>query len=109
MSAEKPTIKEVKIKFIYPDDLKSKFTNNIIVQHQKDHFVISFFETFLPGLLGSKEEQKKMLEKIDHVESKCIARLIVTPEKMADFIKAMESNYNNYSNNFGLNATHNNK
>lgn len=89
--------KKIKLNFVYPDNLKSNFVSNVIVQHQKDFFTLSFFEVWVPPILGNTEDEKKAeLEKIDQVEANCVARLVVTPDKMRDFVKALHNNLENY-------------
>jgi hypothetical protein len=67
------------------------------VQHEPDIFILSFFEVWPPVILGADEEEKqKELDKINRVESKCVARLVVTPQKMAEFVKVMSENLKNY-------------
>jgi|BarGraIncu00222A_1022003.scaffolds.fasta_scaffold198510_1 hypothetical protein len=88
--------KKVKLNFIYPDNLETKFINHMIVQAQRDYFTLSFFETILPPVLGESEDEKKALfDKLESVDSKCMARLIITPEKMSDLINALEVNLKN--------------
>jgi len=89
--------KKVKIERVYPDDLRSHFVSSILVQHQPDFFILSFFELWPPAILGeSNEEEKAALEAVDHVDAKCVARLVVTPDKMRDFVEAMSRNLANY-------------
>jgi len=89
--------KEVKIERRYPDNLQTHFVSNIVVQHQPDFFTISFFEVWLPPIIGnSTEEKKHILESFDHVEAKCVSRIVVTPEKMREFAKAINENLINY-------------
>jgi hypothetical protein len=91
--------KKLKIQHIFPDDLDSKFVSNIIVQHQPDHFVVSFFEVFPPPILGDSEEDKRrQFRGIDHVNAKCVSRIVVTPDKMGEIITVLSDNYNNYLN-----------
>jgi hypothetical protein len=93
--------KQVSIKYTFPEDLKTQFVSNLVIQHEPGIFMLSFFETLPPIILGETEEEKHMvLEKIEFLESKCLARLIITPEKMEAFIKAMSENFNAYKNTF---------
>jgi len=93
--------KQVSIKYTFPEDLKTQFVSNLVVQHEPGILILSFFETLPPIILGQTEEEKHMaLEKIEFIESKCLARLIITPEKMEAFIKAMSENLNAYKNTY---------
>ena len=89
--------KLLKIVWNYPEDLQSHFVSNLIVQHQPGAFVISFFEIWPPAILGDSEEEKKeLLKAIDHVDAKCVSRLVVTPEKMKEFVAVMAENLSKY-------------
>ena len=89
--------KQVKIEWKYPDNLQTHFVSNIVVQHQPDFFTLSFFEIWLPPILGDKpEEKKQFIQSIDHVEANCVARIVVTPDKMREFAKAINENLVNH-------------
>jgi len=88
--------KKIKLNFVFPENIESKFVNNIIVQHQKEYFTLSFFETVIPPILGETEEERKISsEKIESIDAKCIARFIITPEKISDFINAIQETIKN--------------
>lgn len=88
-----PLTKKIKLKYIYPEGLESKFTNHITIQNQKDCFTLSFFETIVPPILGDTEEERKnAFSKLEVAEARCLARFILTPEKMTDVVKALEEN-----------------
>ena len=89
--------KKIRVNRTFPQDLQSQFVNDVVIQHQPDHFIISFFEVHPPLVLGETEEEKQqILDALDSVESKCIARLVVTPATMRDFVRAMGENLENY-------------
>jgi hypothetical protein len=85
-------MKEIKLKRIIPSDLKSNFVESFVVQHTKDHFILSFFEVWPPVIIGTPEVQKKELEALNEVEAKCIARIVVTPERMKAFARIVQQN-----------------
>jgi hypothetical protein len=92
-----PHIKSVKLNHIFPEDLKSNFVSNMIIQFRPDHFVLSFFEIWPPPVVGeTKEEKDSIINKIEHIDAKCVSRLVITPEKMHDFIRAMSENLREY-------------
>jgi len=89
--------KAVRLKREYPKDLESNFVSNMVVQHQPDFFVLSFFEIWPPAILGdTEEERQEVLESIEEVEAKCVARLVITPSKMREFLKVMSENWERY-------------
>ncbi len=89
--------KKVRIDRIYPDNLQSHFVSNIVIQHQPDHFVLSFFEVWPPAILGESDAEKQQaLDSVDRVEAKCVSRLVITPARMKEFVQLMSENLVNY-------------
>ena len=96
---EKGKISEKKVRLLrtYPEDLKSNFVVHLVVQHQIDSFILSFFEVWPPVVLGETDEDKQAaLDSLESVEAKCVARLVVTPNKMREFLAVMNTNLLNY-------------
>jgi hypothetical protein len=97
MSNEEIVAKKIRIERVYPEGLQSHFVSNVVVQHQPDAFILSFFEVWPPAILGESDEEKKQaIDAIDHVEAKCVARLVLTPSKMREFLETMSENLQNY-------------
>ena len=95
--SEKIVTKTVRIGRIYPDDLQSYFVSNVVVQPQPDSFILSFFEIWPPAILGGSDAEKQQaLDLVDHVEAKCVARIVLTPATMKEFVKVMSENLLNY-------------
>jgi len=72
---------QINVKF---DDqiAKGQYSNNLIIHHTKDEFVLDFLNIFPPqGSLG--------------------ARIITTPGHIKRMIKAIEENIKNYEKSFG--------
>ena len=92
-----PIGKQIRIERTFPENLQSHYVSNIVVQHEPDIFILSFFELWPPVILAESEEEKqKAFSALDHIDAKCVARLVVTPAKMKEFIGAMQQNYKNY-------------
>ena len=86
--------KKVKLELVYPDNLETKFVNHIIVQNLKEYFTLSFYEAMIPPVVGDTEDERKSIfEKIEKVDAKCVARVIITPEKMKKLIDILQTNY----------------
>ena len=99
-----PLTKTLRLEFKYPENIESKFATEVMVQHQKDYVVLSFFEAIMPPLLGTTEDEKsKLLEKLDRVEAKCISRIILTPEKFKSTLHMMSSNLEKWEKSFKFN------
>lgn len=103
MSLEKKD-KSVSIKINYkiPEDIQTHFSDNFVVQHQKDHFILTFYEMIQPPILGSEEERLEQLSKIQQLDAKCISRIVVTPQKIEEIIKVLTENLENYKNKLSI-------
>jgi len=90
-------LKKINIERHFPDDLKSYFVANVVVQHQADFFVLSFFEVWPPVIIGESEEEKQnALDSIDSLEAKCVARLVLTPDRMKELHQLITENLSSY-------------
>jgi hypothetical protein len=91
------TAKKVRINHVFSEGMQSNFVSHLVAQHQIDHFVLSFFELWPPLILGdTDEEMRRALNAVDSVDARCVARIIVTPNKMREFIAVMADNLARY-------------
>jgi hypothetical protein len=89
--------KQVKVDRYYPEELTTHFVSNFVSQHQPDHFIVSFFELFLPPVLGdTSEERQQVIDEIDSVKARCVARIVLTPDKMRELVSILSDNLANY-------------
>lgn len=96
MSEKQEQFIQLPIEWSFPNDLINRYANNMIVQHTSHEFIVSFFETIPPLVFGKSIEQEKQSETLKSVRSTCVARLIIHPERMGEFIQALHMNYQNY-------------
>ncbi len=80
------------LEWIVPPNIVSQYATNLVVQYTGNEFIISFFEVHPPILLGTQEEVEAKLEKIDSVKAECIARIIVSADRMPVFLRALTNN-----------------
>ncbi len=83
---------ELPVSFDPGKDVVTRYATNLVVQHTEHEFVISFYEAEIPPLLGSPEENKARLQRLGEVQTKCVARVVVAPGRMAEFVKVLEAN-----------------
>jgi hypothetical protein len=89
--------KRVRIDRRYPNDLQSYFVSNIVVQHEPDRFILTFFEIWPPPIIGeTDEEMQHILESLDSVEAKCVARIVLSPNKMEEFLRVANENFSKF-------------
>lgn len=89
--------KELPIDWIVPDDVRTHYANNIVVQHSEGEFIISFFQVLPPVIVGTSEETQQRIEAIKSVPAQCVARIVISPAKMESFINALTQNYTHYT------------
>jgi hypothetical protein len=87
---------ELPLEWHFPENLVTRYANNVVVQHGEHEFIISFFEVFPPILLGSPEETRTELDQIESVQANCVARIIIPWDRMPGFIKALQSNQDKF-------------
>lgn len=84
------TREPIPIEWYVPEGLMTSFTSNIVVQVIENVFKISFFEINPPIQL---DESAPVPTKI---RADCIARVIVTPDKLSSFIEVLQKQYKKY-------------
>jgi len=62
--------------------LKGVYSNNLVIQHSKEEFILDFLNTFPP-------------------QGSLVARIITSPGHMKRIVRALEENLKNYEKNFG--------
>ncbi len=78
-----------------PPDLTAHYADNMLVVHSENEFIISFLQTEYP-LAGSREE----LNQVESLRTKCVARVIIHANRMADYIEALQANHTKYINTY---------
>jgi len=84
-----------------PDALIPRYATNIVVQHTEHEFVISFFEIPPPILLGSPDEQAAQARGLTSVRAECLARIVVSPSRMPEFLDVLQGVFAAWHERFG--------
>lgn len=88
--------KQIPVKWVYPEDIVPRVVQNMTCSYQEGFFLLSFFETWQPEMFGrTPEEKQKVFDSLKEVEAKCVAKIVVTPEKMKDFVRALNESVTN--------------
>jgi len=82
----------LKINYQIPEDIETHFSDSFVIQHQKDHFILTFYEIIQQPILGTEDERLEQLKKTKQLDAKCIARIIVTPQKIEDIARVLNEN-----------------
>ncbi|QQS42828.1 MAG: hypothetical protein IPM63_07810 [Acidobacteriota bacterium] len=83
--------KDLPIKHVVPEELPLMFSDQTVVKFQRDVFVLMFFQNRPPITLT-----REALEEVEHVESRCIAQVVLTPQAMEKNIEAMSANFEKF-------------
>jgi hypothetical protein len=102
MAEQEPTMIALPIEWHVPEDIVSRYANNIVVQYSQHEFIISFFETLPPLVVGPPEEIEAKLEQTMAAQANCVARIIVAVDKMPGFMQVMQDSLKGYLSHKGL-------
>lgn len=91
-SAE-PKLKKVAINYVFPPDQTVAYSNNVTVQGDGSVYLINFFHVQAPMVVGSKEEQAKIIDQLHTIDAKCVSKVIIPEHLMAGLIEALQSNH----------------
>jgi|SRR5436305_14472531 len=91
----------IPIEWYVPETLQSRYANNVLVQSTPYEVTISFFETQLPPLSGTREENQAKLKQLGHVQAKCVSRIVVTPTLLPRIISALQVGLDTYQEAYG--------
>lgn len=89
---QEPQERQIPIEWVFPEDLTSGYATNILVQIGQNEFFISFFEMSPPVIMNAAD-----LDTIESVQAYCIARIIVTPDRLNEFIAVLQKQLNLYN------------
>jgi len=79
------------IKWNMPADIITRFTTNILVQTIENEFKLSFFEVKPPIRFSASEP------KPTEVVADCVASVIVTADRLPNFIRVLEEQLERYN------------
>jgi hypothetical protein len=77
------------IEWVYQNGHLVKYANQMVVQFSDTECHLSFFEVRPPLLQGTEAEKQEQLREMRSIKADCVARIIVSPAKIADFAKAL--------------------
>ena len=67
-------------KLVVSDTIRTEHATHLIVQQRGSEFTFFFFEEAVPILMGSPEEQTAAYEALEHIEAKCVAKVVMSAE-----------------------------
>lgn len=97
-TGQEQQIDEVSLRVAWhiPEDMPSRYANNVLIQAGEYEFIISLFEVQPPLLTGTPEENKTKLREMETVHAECVSRIIVSPKLIPAFISALQTELEKY-------------
>ena len=95
MTKEKPKV-QVPIEWHVSENVDSKYATHLVIQHSEHEFIVNFFEMRLPLILGNQDQVREQWQNIKSVRAECVARIIVAPDRMQEFINVMQADLDKY-------------
>jgi hypothetical protein len=89
-------LRSIPIDWHIPDDLRAEFATNIVVQKGEHEIFLLFFQAQPPILIGEEEEVERKLSELPAVKAKCVAKVILAPERLADLVRLLTTTLENY-------------
>ena len=83
----------------FPPHQVGVLSNHFVIQRDGSEFHLLFFQTQPPTIIAESEEEKERLiepYRTNGVPSICVARIIVSADRMPAFVKAMQDNLGSY-------------
>ena len=71
------------VKWTGYESLRSEHATHLVVQSHGSEFTLLFFELQPPFTTGTPEEQAESIEKLPHVEAKCVAKIVMSAPNTA--------------------------
>ena len=84
------TSPEIPIEWHISDSIVARYATNMAVQHTDREIILSFFE-IIPPLIFTSQDQE-VLQSLKSIRANCVARIIVSPERMQKFIDVLQEN-----------------
>ena len=93
MSDELPAgVFSVPLRWHVPEETPTYYATNMVLQFTKREFVVSFFQAFPPLLTGTAEEVEQQMSEMDALTARCVARIVIAPDRMPAFVEAFQGN-----------------
>lgn len=84
------------IKWSGYESIKSEHATNLVVQQHGGEFILYFFEVQPPFTIGTPQEQTAQLERLSHIEMKCVAKIVMSVPNAATSANALIEQLNNF-------------
>lgn len=84
--------KALPLEWHFPETLVSRYATNMTIQYTGQEYILSFFEARPPLIIGAPEVVREALERVEAVRAECFARIIVSKDRMPNFVSVLKEN-----------------
>ena len=92
MDVKEPSI-QLPVRFVRDPSLRTAYATSMMVQATDQEFILTFFEARPPFILGNTPEERRLAAtNIDAVEAVEVARVLITPDRVATFVDLLMQN-----------------
>lgn len=85
------------LKWVIPDSIRTDHATHLVVQQQGSEFTFLFFETASLLFSGTPEEQVAEFEKLETVNAKCIAKIVMSADRIAEVTNNLIESVNRFN------------
>jgi hypothetical protein len=94
------TARNIPVDWQLPPDLHTEYATNVLVQHGQHEIFLLFFQAQPPIIVGELVERQKQLEEISKIPAKCVAKVIISPDRLEELIDLLKRQLESYRTNF---------
>jgi hypothetical protein len=95
---------QIPLVFDPPTDVVTRYATNFVIQCMEHEFILSFYEAIPPVLLGSPEENRAALAESGALHAQCVARIVVTHERMHEFASLVRTSMDRFAASQGVSS-----
>ncbi|MDQ2809203.1 MAG: hypothetical protein M3Z04_20205 [Chloroflexota bacterium] len=66
-----------------------QYANQLTLQQVDGLFLLSFFQTIPPILLGDRDEQAAQLQELKTIAAPCVGRIMIAPNRLPEFARVL--------------------
>ena len=88
-----PGFVQIPLDFSDAENARALFSNTFVVQNDQQEFHLLFFQANPPMLVSNDPDREKKLKAIKSMKPQCVARIVVTADRMQAIIAAMSENF----------------
>ena len=90
---EKVVEKEIKLKRVFPVGVQAQFVDHFVIQRRPDHYILMFYDIMMPPIIAEDEQEfQELVDNLEEIEARCVARLVLTHKGMKAFYEALSDN-----------------